>query len=151
MNIKRIKVYHLFWLVAIIILLIGICNTEGTLDINIHDTYFVVAHLYVAIVLFLFFFLNGLGYWFLQKVFKKQLERSLTVIHSVIVIGSFMIYWMVLFYYILFPGNPDFPLFDNYQLINTFLSCSTVLNIFVALPVYITNLLIGIFNLRNNS
>lgn len=149
MKLKRIKVYHLFWLVAIIVLLIGICNPDETLDINVHDTYFVIAHLHAAIITFLFFFLNGFGYWFVQNILKKQLEKSLTFLHTFIVIGSFIVYWMVIFYNVLFPLN--FPLSTDYQLINIISNFNILLNIFVAFPVYITNLLITIFNLRNTN
>lgn len=149
MRFKNIKVYHLFWFLTAIVLLIGICKPNETLDINIHDTYFVIAHLHVAIAVSLFFFLNGLGYWLVQKVLKRKPEKYLTLIHAGIVIGSFAIYQMIIFYNTWFPANPDFPLFDDYQLMNIFLVSSTILNIFVALPVYITNLLITIFKLRN--
>lgn len=146
MDIKNIKVYHLFWFVAVIILLIGIFNPKETLDINIHDTYFVIANLHFAIVLFLFYFFNGFGYWSVQKVLKKNLEKYLTLIHCYILIGSFIFYWLIIIYCKLFLSNPSFPLFDDGgQLINITLICEFILIAFVALPIFIVNLSIGVF------
>jgi len=148
MNFKNIKVYNLFWIVATLILLIGLSginDPDDVFDINVHDTYFVIHHFYAAVVMFLFYFLNGLGYWLIQKVYKKHLITCLTIIHSIILIGSFIIYWLVIFYSKLITLRIPFPLFDNYQLINLTLVIETVLIIFVAIPLFLINLLIGLF------
>ena len=150
MTIKNIKVYHLFWVVAIISLLIGVFNPEETLDINIHDTYFVIACLHMGVLLFVFYFINGFAYWLVQKVLKKPLLRYLTLIHSVIVIGSYIFYWLILLYCKLFLSNSQFPLFDDgNQLINISLVLEFMLTIFVAVPIFIVNLSIGIFRKSN--
>lgn len=140
---QKIKIYYLFWIVSLITLLIGVSNMDGTLDINIHDTYFVIAHFYVAIILSIVYFIYGFGYWLVQEKFKKRLVKILTIIHSVFLIGSFLAYWIVIYYTRLFATN-NFPLFDNYQTINITLVICTVLCL-IALPIYITNLAIGIF------
>lgn len=135
----------MFWLVAVIILLIGLLSPDSTLDINVHDTYFVIANLNVAIALFIFYFFNGFGYWSVEKVIKKQLQKYLTLIHTVILIGSFVIYWLVILYSKLFISNPSFPLLNGSLLINITLAYEFIVIIFVGLPVYIINLSIGIF------
>ncbi|PXY46102.1 hypothetical protein DMB68_02625 [Flavobacterium hydrophilum] len=145
---KNIKVYHLFWLIAVIILLIGLFDPDSTLDINVHDTYFVIANLHVAIALFIFYFFNGFGYWSVEKVLKKQLQKYLTLIHTTILIGSFVIYWLVILYSKLFLSNPSFPLFDGSLIINITLAYEFLLIAFVGLPIYIINLLIGIFKTK---
>lgn len=147
MTLKKIKVYHLFWLVALLILIIGLIDPDHTLDINVHDTYIVMANFHAAITLFLFYFLNGVGYWLIQKVFKKQLIRPLTIIHSIIVIGSFVVYWLIIFLNVtLFTSDPNFPLlsYDD-QLINITLVLASLLIVFAAMPIFIVNLLIGFF------
>lgn len=151
MNITTIKIYHLFWFVAAIILLVGICNPDNTtVDINIHDTYFVIAHLHLAIVLSLFYFLNGFGYWLLQRVLKKPLKKYLTLIHSVIVLGSFIFYWLLVLYCKLFLSNSGFTLFyDRSQLINITLVNEFILIAFIALPIFIVNVLTAIFKKNN--
>lgn len=101
LNLRKIKIYNLFWLVASIILLIGLIQDrfeDNTFDINIHDTYFVIAHFYVALFLSLGYYLIGLGYWIVQKVMKRELNKVLTIIHSIILNGSFLVYWLVIAY-----------------------------------------------------
>lgn len=153
MNIEKIKVYDSFWITAILILIIGFVlsnDPESTLDINIHDTYFVIANYHLTILLFTSYFLMGLGYWLVQKLFKKQLLKSLTIIHTVILLGSFIIYWGAFFYGKLFLQNPVFPeFFDDRQLMNIILIDEVLLIVFVATPIYIINLLIGLFRKKN--
>ena len=152
MNLKKIKVYNLFWMVAAIILLIAILKNKGqdsTFDINVHDTYFVIADFYIEVATCLFFFLMGLGYWLIQKVYKKQLIKYLTIIHAAILIGSFILYWIIMLYFKIFPKDLAFPLFDDYQLINVVLVIEILLIVFIGIPVYIVNLLIAIFRKNN--
>lgn len=145
MNLQKIKVYHLFWITALIILVIGISNPESTLDINIHDTYFIIAHFHVAVVFSLLFFLKGLGYWLFQKVFKKQLVRSLTVIHSLILIGGFVFYWLLMLYIRLFPEDKNTPFPSDLYRVNVIIASEFLLIICIGIPIYMINLLIGIF------
>jgi heme/copper-type cytochrome/quinol oxidase subunit 1 len=147
LNLRKIKIYNLFWLVASIILLIGLIQDhfeDNTFDINIHDTYFVIAHFYVALFLSLGYCLIGLGYWIVQKVMKRELNKVLTIIHSIILNGSFLVYWFVIAYSRAFLEN-SFPLFDNYQLINQTLVILSILTLLIGQPIYIINLIIGIF------
>jgi hypothetical protein len=145
----NIKVYHLFLGIALIVLLIGILGKDKTLDVNIHDTYFVASYRDVSIILFFLFFLNGIGYLLLIKTFKKQLIRILTVIHSVIIIGSFIIYWAVVVYYKYFAVKDPFSLFDDQVSENIILTCSAILIVFIAQPLFIINLLVGLFRKNN--
>lgn len=152
LNLKKIKIYNLFWLVASIILLIGLIQDhteDNTFDINVHDTYFVIAHFYVALFLSLGYYLTGLGYWIVQKAMKKKLIIGLTLIHSVILNGSFLVYWLVIAYSKAFLESP-FPLFDNYQLINRTLIILSILILFIGQPIYIINLTIGVFKKRKH-
>lgn len=95
MNIKKIKVYHLFWIVSAIIVIIGLIQInypDSTVDINIDDTYLVIANSHLAVLLSVSYFLMGFGYWLIQKILKKPLVKYLTIIHCVILIGSFIFY-----------------------------------------------------------
>jgi len=152
MNFQKIKVYHLLWIVALLILIIGLIDPDNTLDINIHDTYFVIVNLHVAIALFLYYFLNGLGYWSIQKIFKKGLIKTFTIIHTTILIGSFVFYWLVIVYSKMFLSNSTFPLFDDGRdLINITLVLELLLILFLATPIFIINLLIGLLRRTDNN
>lgn len=151
MNLKKIKVYHLFWIVAVLIILIGIIQSRDpntSLSINIHDTYYVIGNFDCTVFLSVCYFLMGTSYWLLQKVFKKQLVKFLTFIHSTILIGSFVFYWIIFFYHPQYQVNENFPLYDDYLSVNTVIIIELLLIVFIATPVYIINLLIGIFRKR---
>ena len=152
MILKKIKNYHLFLLVASLILIIGLFEMDSTFDINIHDTYFVVPSIYGTTILSLFYFSMGFIYWFTVEVLKKELIKSLTVIHSGILIGSFAVYEIVIFYSKFFLSNLTFPLFDSgNQLINTVLIFELLLIAFLAIPAFIINLLIGLLRRTDNN
>ncbi|MFH6934921.1 hypothetical protein [Flavobacterium sp. FlaQc-30] len=149
MNLKKIKVYHIFWIVALLILIIGFIqendNPTANLDINIYDIYVVTSNFSSTIFLFICYFIMGFGYWLVQQVFKKQLVKSLTILHSLIFIGSFIIYWIALIYAKLLPPKPEFPqFFSEYQFINSTLVLELLVITFVGIPIYIINLLIGL-------
>lgn len=151
MILKNIKTYHLFYLAAFLNLLIGIKSfyEDTTLDINVHDTYYVISHLDIAIVLCMMYFLQGFCYWLVQKVMKRNLVSWLTIVHTFILIGSFVYYWILLGYYE-FLENPPGPLFSNFpQSLNVTLTILALLIICIGLPAYIVNLFIGIFRKRN--
>lgn len=137
---QKIKIYHLFWIVALLILIST--DPEETLDINIHDTYFVISHLYAAVILFLIYFSMGLGYWLIQRVFKKELIKSLTIIHSSLFLGSFIVFWITIFSVRFFANS--FPQYEYYSIINIVLTIIFLVTFFIASPIYITNLLLAL-------
>lgn len=148
---NKVRIYHYFWIVSVLILMIGFSQSEEKLDVNIHDTYFVIASLHLAYLLSIGYFLLGLGYWLTGKVFKRNLLKSLTIIHSVILIGSFIIYWLMFFYYQLKPKNEIFPLLDDGSFTtNIMIIYSCILIIFVAQPIYVINIVIACFRKRNS-
>lgn len=148
MNLKKVKNYHCFWIVSILIVIIGLIKNisveNDVLDINIHDTYFVISNLDLTLFLSFLYFLNGFGYWIVQKKLKRNLIKSLTIIHSIILIGGFLSYWLVLGYSKLFIKSP-FPLFDDYEIINKTLVIIASLIVAIGIPIYSINLMIGIF------
>jgi heme/copper-type cytochrome/quinol oxidase subunit 1 len=52
-------------------MLFGISNDESTMDFNVHDTYFVVANIYVSFVISLFFGIIGIVYMTMQNAGRK--------------------------------------------------------------------------------
>jgi heme/copper-type cytochrome/quinol oxidase subunit 1 len=151
MKISNIKVYTVFWTVSMLMLCIGlILNTasDSTFDLNVHDTYFVIANLHLAIALSVVYYLQGVGYWILQKAMKRKLIFVLTMIHSVILIGSFVFYWLLLGYTNVCPKR-SFPLYDDYILVNQSVMLLLLLIVIIGFPAYIVNITIGIFRKRD--
>lgn len=148
MNLQKIKVYHLFWMVSLLIVIIGIVQNNDPndfLDINIHDTYYVISNFNCTVFLFTCYFLMGLGYWLVQKVLKKQLVKFLTLTHSIILIGSFIFYWIVVLLVKLQLNDRTYNYSDDHEIINIVLIIEFLITFFIATPIYIINLLIGIF------
>lgn len=154
MNFKQLKTYQYFWIVSAIILIIGFFKSTFTEDstfyINIYDTYYVIENVIVTVILTICYFLLGVGYWFVEKILMKDLVRTLTQLHSTILIGGFFAYWLVLGYQKLFERN-SFPLFDYQDRTNQTLMIVIFLIITVAQPAYFINLIIGIFRRKKPS
>lgn len=110
---KRIKekAHLVFWTLGIVLIGFQVFFTlvypNSTLDINIHDTYLVIAHAHLFNVLGTWFILCGLGYWILK-------------LRGIKTIG--WMFWLHLVFTILFPislGAMDIdvkPGIENYQL-----------------------------------
>src|SRR5829696_2394994 len=74
--------------------LTGIFLGNSTLDIHLHDTYFVVAHFHIVMGVAGFFgMFAGLYHWF-PKMFGRFLNNTMSYIHFwVTMIGSYLIFW----------------------------------------------------------
>ncbi len=96
---KLIEKPHLLFLFTIpIVLFIGILNRNTVLDINVHDTYYVIAHLHLAILLSILFGIIGIGYWVMQKV-DRQLSKWLNWAHLGLTFGGTFLVWILTKFY----------------------------------------------------
>lgn len=120
--IKR-KPYTLFLFTSLLLFLIGFLKSDETFDINVHDTYFVIAQnqLYWLFSLLLFFFF--MIYFALEKT-KFHWQKRLELIH---VYGTIFFSIGMFFSYELVFKSPDFSLFDDYQRSNAYRSFFAVL------------------------
>ena len=69
-----------------IFLIIGFIKPQGTLDINIHDTYFVIANLHLAFLVSFLFSVLAFVYFGLLK-FNFRLIKLVTFLHVLLTIG----------------------------------------------------------------
>jgi len=106
------KAHLIFWILGILLIALQVLFTmvypEAILDINIHDTYIIIAYAHLFNVLGTWFILCGVGYWILK------LRR----------IGIFgWMFWLHLIFTVLFPlsfatTNMDIkPTMENFRMI----------------------------------
>ncbi len=99
--------------------LTGIILGDSTLDINVHDTYFVVAHFHLVMgISALYGLFAGVYHWF-PKMYGKMMNKNLGYVHFwVTAIGAYGVFFPMHFigmaglprrYY----TNSNFPYFDD--------------------------------------
>jgi cytochrome c oxidase subunit 1 len=104
--------------------LTGIILGDSTLDINVHDTYFVVAHFHLVMgISALYGMFAGIYHWY-PKMFGRMLNKTLGYVHFwVTAICAYGVFFPMHFigmaglprrYY----ENTNFPLFDDLQNVN---------------------------------
>ena len=133
------KPYVLFLIFGLVFLFLSFIQTkDSTLDINVHDTYFVVEHSYLMQFIALIFFAFYCFYWTFNKI--KFLIKTL--------LGKIHIYGTILSLIgILYPKIYIFPFFlkENDSL-NFFIAILGFLFLFFQL-LFFVNFLIGIYKL----
>jgi len=108
--------------------LTGLILGDSALDINVHDTYFVVAHFHIVMGLSAIFGLfAGVYHWF-PKMFGRRMNKSLGYLHFwVTFITAYGVFFPMHFlgmaglprrYY----TNTSFPMFDDLADINVLIS-----------------------------
>ncbi|MEQ8324882.1 MAG: cbb3-type cytochrome c oxidase subunit I [Vicingaceae bacterium] len=131
--------------------LTGIILGDSALDINIHDTYFVVGHFHIVMGLSAAFgMLAGIYHWF-PKMFGKMMNNKLGYAHFwLTIVASYGVFFPMHFlglagvprrYY----TNSNFPLFDDFVDMNVMISVFAILA-FVAQLIFLYNFLYSIFN-----
>lgn len=104
--------------------LTGIILGDSTLDINVHDTYFVVAHFHLVMgISALYGMFAGIYHWF-PKMFGRMMNKNLGYVHFwVTAVCAYGVFFPMHFiglaglprrYY----TNTNFPLFDDLQNVN---------------------------------
>jgi cytochrome c oxidase subunit 1 len=128
----------------------GIILADSTLDINVHDTYFVVAHFHIVMGLSAIFgMFAGVYHWF-PKMFLRMMSKKLGYLH----------FWLtfVCAYGVFFPmhflglagvprryyKNSNLPIFDNLVDINEIVTVFAILGA-LAQVVFLFNFFYSIF------
>jgi cytochrome c oxidase subunit 1 len=108
--------------------LTGIILGDSTLDINVHDTYFVVAHFHLVMgISALYGLFAGVYHWF-PRMYGRMMNKNMGYVHFwVTAICSYGVFFPMHFiglaglprrYY----TNTNFPLFDDLQNVNVLIT-----------------------------
>ncbi|MEQ8712569.1 MAG: cbb3-type cytochrome c oxidase subunit I, partial [Cyclobacteriaceae bacterium] len=133
--------------------LTGLFLGNSAIDINLHDTYFVVAHFHLVMGSASFFgLMAGVYHWF-PKMFGRMMDATLGHIHFwATFIGVYLVFFPL--HYIGIAGFPrryySFTNFDAFSLftdLNTFVSIAAILT-FVAQFIFLFNFFYSIFRGR---
>jgi cytochrome c oxidase subunit I len=114
----------------------GIILADSTLDITVHDTYFVVGHFHIVMGLSAIFgMFAGIYHWF-PKMFLRMMNKKLGYVHFWLTFCSaFGVFFPMHFlgmagvprrYY----TNSNFPMFDDLVDINVFITVSAIIAAF---------------------
>ena len=149
MHILTEKPYLIFWGSIPILMLVGILYGDSVLYFNVHDTYFVIAYLHVALLIAVFFGILGIGYWMVHRT-NRKLSKWLSMVHLVLTLGGLIALFGV-------PNLLDdrtaaspFPVFDQLERQNLMVMGITIL-LLVGQLLYLVNLTIGIFRKNKTS
>ena len=128
----------------------GIILADSTLDINVHDTYFVVAHFHIVMGLSAIFgMFAGVYHWF-PKMFLRMMNKKLGYLHFWLTfISAYGVFFPMHFlgmagvprrYY----TNSAFPMFDNLVDINEIVTVAAIIGA-LAQIVFLFNFFYSIF------
>ncbi len=133
--------------------LTGIFLGNSAIDIQLHDTYFVVAHFHIVMGVAAFFgMFAGIYHWF-PKMFGRYMNNTLGYIHFIAtLVGSYMIFWPM--HYMGMTGVPrryfafsSFEMFNTYGDMNIFITVFAILT-FMAQLLFIFNFFYSIYKGR---
>ena len=130
--------------------LTGIFIGNSALDIELHDTYFIVAHFHIVMGIAAFFgMFAGVYHWF-PKMFGRQMNNTLGYIHFwVTIVGAYCIFWPM--HYMGMAGVPrryySFDAFQNFNMfasLNEFITMAAMV-VFLAQILFLVNFISSIF------
>jgi cytochrome c oxidase subunit 1 len=133
--------------------LTGIWLGNSTLDLHLHDTYFVIAHFHLVMgVASMFGMFAGIYHWF-PKMFGRLMNNTLAYIHFwATFVGAYLIFWPM--HYEGLAGMPrryyDFSNWESFKMfsgLNAFISIVAMI-VFAAQFLFIFNFFYSIYKGR---
>ncbi len=130
--------------------LTGIFLGNSAIDIQMHDTYFVVAHFHIVMGIAAFFgMFAGIYHWF-PKMFGRFMSESMGKIHFwVTMVGAYAIFWPM--HYIGMAGVPrryykfdTFDAFKHFGEMNQFITVAAII-VFAAQILFVVNFFYSIW------
>lgn len=140
-------IHLLFWVCIPIFLLYTFFNSDAVIDINIHDTMFVIAIKHAMIFGSFVLFIIGLVYYLSYQSNKFRLFNSLTIFHALVTFVGLIILFLIPKFQYELPVDGTKDMLENLrklQLNNVAMQYSVAGVVFAQL-VFIINLTIGIF------
>jgi cytochrome c oxidase subunit 1 len=130
--------------------LTGIILGDSALDINVHDTYFVVGHFHIVMGLSgTFGMISGIYHWF-PKLFGRMMDKNLGFLHFwTTIISAYGVFFPMHFlglagvprrYY----ANTEFPMFNEMYDINEVITVCAIIAAFAQI-LFIFNVFYSIF------
>ncbi|HSB94036.1 MAG TPA: cbb3-type cytochrome c oxidase subunit I [Flavitalea sp.] len=133
--------------------LTGIFLGNSTLDIHLHDTYFIIAHFHIVMGVAGFFgMFAGIYHWF-PKMFGRYMNNTMAYIHFwVTLIGAYLIFWPM--HYQGLSGMPrryldyaNWSSFNQFSDLNKFIS-TVAMVVFAIQLLFVFNFFYSIFKGR---
>ena len=145
MKLLKQNVYYYFWITVTVLIALSIhwLNFEdAVLDINVHDTYFVIHNSHILQLIAIIYSLLGFIFWLFKKV-NVKLINALTRLHTAITILVIPIYFIGHPLFISFSES-NFPLFDDTPKIQIFITILVLITLITQI-LFILNVLISLF------
>jgi len=128
----------------------GIILADSTLDITVHDTYFVVAHFHIIMGVFsIFGMLAGVYHWF-PKLFGRMMNKKMGYLHFwTTFVSAYGVFFPMHFlgtagvprrYY----SNSAFPMFDNLVDLNIVVTVFAIIAAFAQI-IFLVNFVYSLF------
>lgn len=134
--------------------LTGIFLGNSAIDIQLHDTLFVVAHFHIVMgMAAMFGMFAGIYHWY-PKMFGRYMNNTLGYIHFfVTMIGSYGIFFPMHFMMALprrYPTHGNFETFQGFEDVNAFMSVVSII-VFVTQLLFVYNFFASIWNGRKQT
>ena len=142
---KKYKSHQYLWFTAIAIMIFGLLtlfDDEAVLDVNVHDTYYVIHNFHLAQFIAVAYFAFGLIYFSFEKL-SINLITSLSRIHVSITCLAFLIYIIGMIVLTTINTERSFPLFDDLSNENVFISLIFMF-VFIAQLLFLLNIIISL-------
>jgi heme/copper-type cytochrome/quinol oxidase subunit 1 len=144
----RMKTATLFLTTTIIFLFFGILTENKNVDIQFHDTYFIISYLHIAIIFCLLTGLTGLTYFGLERV-KRPIKLKIGYWHF----GLFMVGLLLLVVKFNLPTstgyyNPNNPYSSNIYSAKAILLLISVIFLLISAIIFLCGLTKALFGTK---
>ena len=137
---------------GVLFLLFDLLVFSSSLDINIHDTYFVLPSFHVTIFHLLVYGFFGFCYWGFQFI-RRSLGRTLSLFHYFITTLAILIFALSSFFVIKSPvifSQDKISIFSSIEFLNFVITSAAILLLFAQI-IFILNICLSIFRKPSRS